>query len=92
MDGLSQFTCDHCDVYYTKKYLEKHDAFFFLLDVANVLRFVLEVPENGEEVLRIIEERNASAGVKSKVYRDIVDGDAYKAYSMYCKMEGHRPY
>jgi len=69
--------CVHCNTYSTKNALEKGDNYFFILDLRTVLRFVLQIPTNAEEILKVCSERNND--VESDVYRDVTDGLNYKS-------------
>jgi len=76
--------CVDCNVVLDKKTLNRHDKFFFLLDIREVLRFALEIPTNGDEILKNTQRRDQEQGT-SDIFTDVMDGCCYKALGKNCK-------
>jgi len=69
--------CHECDTINEKKELDASDQYFYTLNIESVLKFVLEIPSNGEDVLQNLEEREMNLK-PAQTFKDIMDGDAYK--------------
>lgn len=69
--------CVDCNQHCSVQALNKNDKFFFLLDMREVLKFTLETPCNGDEILKCVQRREEQQGV-SDVFEDVVDGVCYK--------------
>jgi len=70
--------CKECNTFNSKKDLESKDQYFYQLDLTKVLSFCLNIPSNGDDVLKNIRKRQTSAFEQSTVFEDVMDGDAYK--------------
>jgi len=76
-DDEEQETCVDCNFVSSKKELDKSDRYFFLLDIREVLRFSLEIPSNGDEVVKNLMQRDQQVAA-SDVVSDVKDGECYR--------------
>lgn len=68
--------CPDCKKVTSKKQLNQRDKYFYMLDMRQVLTYTLEIPANGDEVVRRCMRRNEAKGPPD-VLRDVTDGECY---------------
>lgn len=74
--------CVDCNTRCSLATLDKHDKFFFLLDIREVLTFVLETDPIAEEILEAVRNRELQRN-QCDVFRDVVDGACYKSLGIF---------
>lgn len=71
----SEARCSKCGEEYLIRDLESANSYFYTLNVEQVLRFVLNIPLNAQDILKNLLKRNSEP---AEVLTDVMDGAAYK--------------